>query len=70
MRILGTLLVFCTVGLLPECLPAQSSTARPNTIRVDIGGLRNDKGQVFCALYSSFHFLGGQLKLKITVAYL
>jgi uncharacterized protein (DUF2141 family) len=53
MRILGTLLVFCAVGLLPERLPAQTNTPKPNTIRVDIGGLRNDKGQVFCALYPS-----------------
>ena len=53
MRILRALLVFCTVGLLPECLLAQTNTAKPKTIRIEIGGLRNDKGQVFCALYSS-----------------
>jgi uncharacterized protein (DUF2141 family) len=32
---------------------AQIQTAQANVIRVEIGGLRSDKGQVFCALYSS-----------------
>lgn len=53
MRVLGTLLAFSAVGWLAECLAAQINTPKPNTIRVDIGGLRNDKGQVFCALYQS-----------------
>ena len=53
MRILGTLLVFCTALMLPECLLAQTSTAKPDAIRIDIGGLRNNNGQVVCDLYSS-----------------
>jgi uncharacterized protein (DUF2141 family) len=53
MRILGTLLVLCTVFLFTECLLAQANTAKSNTIRIDIGGLRNSNGQVVCAIYSS-----------------
>ena len=53
MRIVGTLLVLSAMCLLPERLLAQTNTEKPNTIRIDIGGLRNDKGQVLCALYSS-----------------
>ena len=31
----------------------QDQSAQANTIHVEIAGLRNDTGQVFCALYSS-----------------
>ena len=31
----------------------QAKSAQANIIHVEIAGLRNDKGQVFCALYSS-----------------
>lgn len=33
--------------------PAQAQPAQENQIRVEIVGLRNDKGQVLCALFSS-----------------
>ena len=35
-----------------RCLP-QAQAPQANVIHVEIGGLRNDKGQVFCALYAS-----------------
>ena len=35
-----------------HCWP-QSQAPRENVIHVEVGGLRNNKGQVFCALYSS-----------------
>jgi uncharacterized protein (DUF2141 family) len=38
--------------LLTAVLP-QGQVAQANIVHVEIGGLRNDKGQVFCALYSS-----------------
>ena len=47
MRNFGTILFLLTVFL------AQGHAPQANIIHVDIEGLRNDKGQVFCALYSS-----------------
>jgi uncharacterized protein (DUF2141 family) len=41
------------VLMLPEMALSQSQTTLANIIHVDIQGLRNDKGQVLCALYSS-----------------
>jgi len=38
----------CGFGLL-----GQSTETKANMIRVDINGLRNDRGQVLCALFSS-----------------
>lgn len=32
---------------------AQGQSLQTNVVKVEVGGLRNDKGQVFCALYSS-----------------
>ena len=52
MKIL-TLLALCIASLLPPCLPAQTSTANPSTIRIEISGLRNGKGHVLCSLYAS-----------------
>src|SRR6266478_180306 len=46
-------------GLLPDaalwlvCGAAPAQGPAGNQIHVEIGGLRNDKGQVVCALYSS-----------------
>ena len=45
-------LVFTVVLLTGSGLP-QTQTSQPNTIRVEIGGLRNNSGRVSCALYSS-----------------
>ena len=47
MRNIGAVL-FLLTAVLP-----QGQLAQANIIHVEIGGLRNDKGQVFCALYSS-----------------
>ena len=47
MRNIGAVL-FLVMAVLP-----QGQLAQGNIIHVEIGGLRNDKGQVFCALYSS-----------------
>ena len=47
MRNIGAVL-FLFTGFL-----AQGQAPQANIIRVEIRGLRNDKGQVFCALYSS-----------------
>jgi uncharacterized protein (DUF2141 family) len=47
MRNIGAVF-FLLAALWPQCEAAQA-----NLVRVEIGGLRNDKGQVFCALYSS-----------------
>ena len=44
-------LVFLLTAFLAPAARAQAPQA--NTIRVEIGGLRNDKGHVFCALHSS-----------------
>jgi uncharacterized protein (DUF2141 family) len=44
---LGTLLMFAAVSL------AQAKASASDVIRVEIGGLRNDKGQVECALFAS-----------------
>ena len=44
---LGTLLVAATAS------PPQAQLPRANLIRVEITGLRSDKGQVLCALFSS-----------------
>ena len=53
-RITRELLFFLAVFLsLAECGRAQIQTPQANLIRVEIGGLRSDKGQVFCTLYSS-----------------
>lgn len=41
-----------TLGLSRSTL-AQTQPSPQNLIHVEIGGLRNDKGQVLCALYSS-----------------
>lgn len=35
-----------------DCWP-QSQTSQGNVIRVEVVGIRNDKGQISCALYSS-----------------
>ena len=40
------------LALTPGAL-AQAQPSPQNSIHVEIGGLRNDKGQVLCALYSS-----------------
>lgn len=47
MRNTGVVLFLLTAFL------AHGQSLQTNTVKVDIGGLRNDKGQVFCALYSS-----------------
>ena len=44
---IGTLLVVAAVAL------SQAQQPQVNLIHVDIDGLRNDKGQVLCALFSS-----------------
>jgi uncharacterized protein (DUF2141 family) len=41
-----------TLPLMPSA-PAQAQQSQANLIHVEIGGLRNDKGQVVCDLYSS-----------------
>ncbi len=38
---------------LTECGLPQVQSTQANVIHIEIGGLRNDKGQVVCALYSS-----------------
>ena len=53
MKTFSRLLILCTAFLLPQCLLAQISTASTDTIHIEIGGLRNDKGQVVCSLYAS-----------------
>jgi uncharacterized protein (DUF2141 family) len=53
MRNLGGLLVLCTAFLLPQCVSPQTPASQFNAIRIEIGGLRNNNGQVVCALYSS-----------------
>lgn len=50
MRNIGGLLFLLTAFLAPA---EQAPTPTANMIRVEIGGLRNDKGQVMCALFSS-----------------
>lgn len=47
MRNIGAVLFLLTAAL------PQGQLAEANIVHVEIGGLRNDKGQVFCALYSS-----------------
>src|SRR5690242_1829735 len=47
MRHTGVLLLLLTAFL------ARGQSLQTNIVNVDIGGLRNEKGQVFCALYSS-----------------
>lgn len=47
MRSTGVVLFLFTAFL------AQGQSLPTNVVNVDIGGLRNDKGQVFCSLYSS-----------------
>ncbi len=47
MRNTGVVLFLLTAFL------ARGQSLQTNIINVDVGGLRNDKGQVFCALYSS-----------------
>jgi uncharacterized protein (DUF2141 family) len=39
--------------MLCPCVLAQAPSAQENLIHVEISGLRNDKGQVLCALFSS-----------------
>jgi uncharacterized protein (DUF2141 family) len=39
--------------LLPVFVPGQSGTRQENAIQAQIDGLRNDRGQVLCALFSS-----------------
>jgi uncharacterized protein (DUF2141 family) len=53
MRNLAGLLLLCTAFLLAECVLAQTQAPHAGTIRVGIGGLRNDRGQVVCELFSS-----------------
>ena len=53
-RMLGEVLVLWAACLaLPKRALPQVQPAPLNGIHVEIGGLRNDKGQVACALYSS-----------------
>ena len=47
MRNIGAVLFLLTAAI------PQGQLAQANIVHVEIGGLRNDKGQVFCALYSS-----------------
>ena len=47
MRNTGVVLLLLTAVL------AQGQSLQTNLVNVDVAGLRNDKGQVFCALYSS-----------------
>lgn len=47
MRNIGVVLFLLTAFL------AQGQSLETNIVKVDIGGFRNDRGQVFCALYSS-----------------
>jgi len=51
-KVRGTFLL-AGVLLLPVGTLPQSQAPAANAIRVEINGLRNDKGQVQCALYSS-----------------
>jgi uncharacterized protein (DUF2141 family) len=51
-KVRGTFLL-AGVLLLPGGTLPQSQAPAANAIRVEINGLRNDKGQVHCALYSS-----------------
>jgi uncharacterized protein (DUF2141 family) len=53
MRILGKVFLVFTVVLLTGSGLPQTQTSQPNTIRVEIDGLRNNSGRVSCALYSS-----------------
>ena len=46
-----SILAFCLVSL-ARCL-AQAAPPQGGIIHVDVVGLRNNKGQVFCALYAS-----------------
>jgi len=50
-RRLCSVLVFLLVQF-ELCWP-QAQSSQGNVIHVEVGGLRNNKGQVFCALYSS-----------------
>jgi len=45
--------VFATALALAPAALAQAQPSPENLIHVEIGGLRNDEGQVLCALYSS-----------------
>ena len=45
-------LLAAVLSLAEPCLP-QVQAPQTNVIHVEIGGLRNEKGQVSCALYSS-----------------
>lgn len=47
MRNTGVVLFLLTAFL------AHGQSLQTNILNIDVGGLRNDKGQVFCALYSS-----------------
>ena len=46
-------IVIGAILALAEMALPQTQAPAANVIHVEIGGLRNDKGQVFCALYSS-----------------
>jgi uncharacterized protein (DUF2141 family) len=46
--VVSILMIACRAGLL-----AQSQESQQNVIHVDIDGLRSDRGQVLCALFSS-----------------
>ena len=53
MRTLSIRMVTIGIFLLAPSLLAQSGVARENVLRVKIDGLRNARGQVVCALFSS-----------------
>lgn len=52
MRAIGTVL-FLLTGVLAQGQASQAQASQAKIIRVEIGGLRDNKGQVLCALYSS-----------------
>jgi uncharacterized protein (DUF2141 family) len=52
-RILGALLTAGTLFLLGASSVARAAPSQSDEIRVEIGGLRSDRGQVICALFTS-----------------
>jgi uncharacterized protein (DUF2141 family) len=53
LKLLRSLSSLAVVFVLYLPFPPQSQPPQENLIRVEIGGLRDDKGQVLCALFSS-----------------
>jgi uncharacterized protein (DUF2141 family) len=53
MRNMGAPLVFYAALLLADHVLPQTQASQTGTIQIAIGGLRNDKGQIVCGLFSS-----------------